>query len=437
MACVIARYPNGDPAPVTTIFRRKASTNVLLLLCAMYFITYIDRVNMSSAAEPLKHDLGLTNTELGIAFSAFGYPYLLFQVAGGWFGDKFGARWTLAVCGAVWALATMLTGAVGGLASLIAVRVLLGFGEGATFPVATRAMASWLPGGKAGWAQGVTHACARIGNAITPPLIVWLTALVTWRGSFVIVGIASLAWVIVWTWYFRDDPRTHAGVRPEEMAGFPIRKARGVANAVPWAPLLRRMAPVIFVYFCYGWTLWTFLSWMPQFMLHNYNLNLKNSALFTTLIFMGGVVGDALGGFVSDALLRRTGSLVVARRNLVILGMTGSLLCSAPVLFTGDPTIAAVCLSLTFFFAELTIGPMWAIPMDIAPAHAGTASGLMNTGSALAAILSPVVFGVVIDQTGNWTLPFLGTMALMLTGLLVAFTMRPDNRFEPAAAIHA
>lgn len=420
---------------MTRLRRMTASNTVLLLLCAMYFITYIDRVNMSSAAESLKHDLGLSNTEIGLAFSVFGYPYLLFQVVGGWFGDRFGARWMLTICGAVWALATMLTGAVGGLTSLIAVRVLLGFGEGATFPLATKAMATWLPGGKSGWAQGITHACARLGNAITPPLVVLLIAWVSWRGSFVVIGIASLAWVVAWGWYFRDEPREHAGVSPTELANLPQRRRVGAVNPVPWGGLLRRMTPVIFVYFCYGWTLWTFLSWVPQFMLHNYNLNLKNSALFASLVFTGGVAGDALGGWTSDWLLRRTGSLVTARRNLVVFGMAGSLACSLPILFTADPTLAALCLAGTFFFAELTIGPMWAIPMDIAPNHAGTASGLMNTGSALAAILSPLVFGWVIDKTGNWTLPFIGTMGLMLVGLVAAFAMRPDNRFEATEAV--
>jgi MFS family permease len=407
-----------------------ASTNVLLLLCAMYFITYIDRVNVSSAAEPLKHELGLSNTELGLAFSAFGYPYLLFQVAGGWLGDRFGARWTLALCGAVWAVATMLTGLVGGLVSLLVMRVLLGFGEGATFPLATKAMSIWLPGGKSGWAQGITHACARLGNAITPPLVFLLITAVGWRGSFVAVGAMSLIWVLVWVLYFRDDPYKHPGMTDAGRRRLPPPRPPGKHNPVPWGPLTRRMLPVIFVYFCYGWTLWTFLSWVPQFMLHAYNLNLKNSSLFSSLVFFGGVLGDALGGYLSDLIYRRTGSLTAARRNLVVFGMLGSLLCSVPILLTGGATVAALCLSGTFFFAELTIGPMWAIPMDIAPAHAGTASGLMNTGSALAAILSPLVFGIVIDATGNWTLPFYGTMALMLAGLLAAFTMRPDARFS-------
>jgi sugar phosphate permease len=413
-----------------------ASRNVLVLLCIMYFVTYVDRVNVSTAAVGFKQDLGLTNTDLGLVFSAFAYPYLVFQVIGGWFSDRFGARWTLAICGVIWASATIMTGLVDSLATLIMARMLLGLGEGATFPTATRAMSSWLPAARAGFAQGITHASSRLGNAITPPLVVALMALLTWRGSFVIVGILSLVWAIGWGVYFRDDPRQHAGVSPQEAAEMPpLRAVGGVRPPIPWGGLLRRMGPVIFVYFCYGWTLWTFLSWVPQFLLHAYHLNLKDSAVFASLIFVGGVAGDALGGVVSDALLRRTGNLRRARRDVVITGMIGSLLCSAPILFVTSPTAAALSLGGAFFFAELTIGPMWAIPMDIAPAFAGTASGLMNTGSALAAILSPLVFGVVIDATGSWTLPFVGTIALMLAGTVAAFWMRPDLPFAaPTAA---
>ncbi|MBV8914455.1 MAG: MFS transporter [Acetobacteraceae bacterium] len=409
--------------------RWTASSNVLLLLCAMYFITYVDRVNVSSAAAAFKTDLGLSNTELGLVFSAFAYPYLACQIIGGWFGDRFGARRTLIVCGLTWAIATILTGLVGGLTSMLAVRVLLGLGEGATFPTATRAMSTWLPGGKSGWAQGITHAASRLGNTLTPPAVVLLMGWVSWRGSFIFMGLISLVWVLAWALYYRDNPRTHPGMRPEDVAALPPPRPKAGSVPTPWGPLLRRMAPVTFVYFCYGWTLWTFLTWVPQFMLHAYNLKLSNSALFSMLVFSGGVLGDALGGLISDGIYRRTGSLLRARRDLVIFGMLGSFACSAPVLFVTDPMIAAVALSGSLFFAELTIGPMWAIPMDIAPTFSGTASGLMNSGSALAAILSPLVFGVVIDATGNWSLPFYGTMGLMVVGVVAAFAMRPDRTF--------
>jgi len=416
--------------------RWTASSNVLLLLCLMYFITYVDRVNLSTAAAVFEKELGLSKTQLGFVLSAFGYPYLICQIIGGWFGDRFGARRTLIVCGLIWSVATMLTGLVGGLWSLFAVRVLLGLGEGATFPTATRAMSTWLPGGKSGWAQGITHAAARLGNAITPPLVVLLIAWVSWRGSFVVMGVISLAWVLAWAWYYRDDPRDHSGVTAADLAGMPPPRPAAVRRApTPWKALLRRMAPVTFVYFCYGWTLWTFLTWVPQFMQNAYKMDLKNSAMFLAMIYFCGVVGDALGGWLSDAIYKRTGSLVRARRDLVIFGMVGSLLCSAPILYITDPTMAVLSLGGAFFFAEITIGPMWAIPMDIAPAHSGTASGLMNSGSALAAILSPLVFGFVIDRTGNWSLPFWGTMGLLVVGIVAAFWMRPDQTFaaHPAA----
>src|SRR3989454_1092261 len=182
--------------------RLKPTAIVLGLLCLMYLITYVDRVNISTAADAIRRELGLSNTELGILQSAFGYPYLLFQVFGGWIGDRFGPRRTLFLCGIVWAIATILTGVTGGLVSLFFARVLLGIGEGATFPVATRAMQNWTPIGRRGFAQGITHSFARLGNAVTPPIVAWLIVAVSWRGSFIVLGSLSLIWVLAWVWYF-------------------------------------------------------------------------------------------------------------------------------------------------------------------------------------------------------------------------------------------
>ena len=262
----------------------------------MYFITYVDRVNISTAAAGFRGDLHLSNTDLGLIFSAFGYPYLVCQILGGWLADRYGPRLTLTVCGLIWAVATVLTGFAGGMASLIAARVLLGLGEGATFPTATRAMATWLPGGQSAWAQGIVHAAARLGNAITPPLIVAIMTAWSWRASFFITGVVSLVWVVTWWRYFRDDPRQHKGVSAADAARLPPpRLAAGARRKVPWRDLTRRMAPVIVVYFCYSCTFWTFLSWVPQFLLHAYDLDLKKSAVFASMVFVGGVAGDALG----------------------------------------------------------------------------------------------------------------------------------------------
>src|ERR1700741_3807379 len=118
----------------------RASGVVLVMLCIMYFITYLDRVNVSTAAAGFGKEFHLSHTEVGLVFSAFAYPYLAFQIIGGWGSDPVGAKRTLIFCGALWALATLLTGFAGGLMSLLAARLLLGLGEGATFPASTTAM---------------------------------------------------------------------------------------------------------------------------------------------------------------------------------------------------------------------------------------------------------------------------------------------------------
>jgi MFS family permease len=411
-----------------------ATSVVLLLICVMYGITYIDRVNVSTAASVFQRELHLTNAEVGLVFSAFAYPYLILQIIGGWVSDRFGARLTLTLSAIVWAVATLLTGLAAGLATMLCARLMLGFGEGATFPAATRAMSDWTQEKKRGFAQGITHSSARLGNALTPPLVVWLMALVTWRGSFFILGTVSLAWAVTWIWYFRDDPGDHSGVTSAELKMLPVYALRKESKKapVPWLPLARRLLPVTAVYFCYGWTLWLYLAWIPSFFVHSYGLALKDSAFFSAGVFFAGVLGDALGGVVSDRILIKTGDLNKARRNLVV----GSFLCSLafmiPILFLHRLTWVAVCLSLAFFFSEFTIGPMWAIPMDIAPRYSGSASGLMNTGSALAAILSPLVFGYVIDKTNNWELPFIGSIGLLFLGSIAAFWMKPGERLDIA-----
>lgn len=409
-------------------YRHRIRGRILLLLCGMYFITYVDRVNISTAAPYIRHDLHLSNTRLGLVLSAFAIPYAFFQVFGGFLADRFGPRKLLFIVGLLWGLSTMLTGFAVGLTSLFAARLALGFGEGAAFPGATNAMARWLPADQHGFGQGITHAFSRLGNAITPPVVAGIIVLFDWRASFWILGVISLAWAVVWVRSYRDRPADHPRIKEEELGELDERHRADSRPPVPWGPMLRRILPLTFVDFTYGWMLWVYLTWIPSFFSESYSLKLKSFAFFTMLVLLAGVVGDTFGGVLSDALLRRTGSLRIARRLVLIVGLLGSFAFVVPTLFVHQLALVTVCLALAFFFLELTNPVLWSVPMDLAPDHAGTAAGLMNTGFGIAGILSPAIFGLLVDQTGSWAVPFAVSAGLLLVGGLTSLWIDPENK---------
>ena len=210
----------------------------------------------------------------------------------------------------------------------------------------------------------------------------------------------------------------------------PASARTGKGITVPAVRLARRIFPLTLIDFCYGWTLWLFLTWIPSFFYENYQLNLQKSALFSAGVLFAGVIGDTVGGIVSDRLFHKTKNLIVARCYVIIGGFLGAFVFLIPVIMIHQLNVAAVCLSLAFFFAELVVGPIWAVPMDIAPRYAGSASGMMNFGFGLSGIISPLIFGFLVDHTGSWVYPFGVSIALLLLGAALALRLRPDVPFE-------
>jgi ACS family D-galactonate transporter-like MFS transporter len=409
---------------------------ILAVICLMYFITYIDRVNISVAGPMIKQEFGLTATQLGIVFSAFAYPYAAMQIIGGWCADRFGPRIVLTVLSIIWAVATILCGFAWGVTSLLIFRFILGIGEGGAFPTATRAFTFWLPATERGFAQGITHSFARLGGAVTPPIVLGISMLYGWRESFIILGVISLAWTVLYVWYFRDTP-IQKGVSERELNEIAIdtRKMRfspSVTKKTPWGEMIRKMWLVTFVDFCYGWSLWVFLTWLPSYLKDARGFDLKQLALFTSLPLMAGVIGDTLGGVVSDQILKRTGNLKLARRLMLVIGMGGSLAFILPVVSVSDPIMAVALLSASFFFLELTNAVLWSLPIDIAGSYAGTAGGMMNTGFGVAGMISPIVFGYLIETTGSYQIPFFVSAALLGVGVLASLFIDPTRKLEEA-----
>lgn len=413
-------------------FNGRATRNFLGLLVVMHFSLFVDRVNLAAAAGVMQKDLGLSNIALGLAFSAFNYAYAPFQLVGGWFADRFGARRTLTVCGLAWSTTTIVTGAVTGLASLFAVRLVLGMGEGATLPAATRALSNWTSLASRGTAVGITHAAGRLGAGAAAPIVAFLITWFSWRFSFVALGIVSAFWAALWWWSFHEDPRQHPRITSAELAALPATdpaKKTG-SGPVPWRRLIPRMAPLMIIYFCQGWTGWLYVTWMPSLFQKNYDLDLKKSSFSYAAMLFCAMIAELLGGVATDYLLRRTQSKQIARSLLIALSWILAVAGLVPAIFVHDVIIGLAGFTVALFFLGFAIAPLWTATMDIAPDYAGSSSALMNSAGAVAGILSPVAFGWMLDRTGSWTTPFAVSVGLLLFAIVMTHRIRPDRPID-------
>lgn len=414
--------------------RFSATTGVLVVLCIMSFLMYVDRTNISTAALAIRRDLHLSNSQLGVVFSAFALTYALAMIPGGFIGDRLGARKMLAVCGVLWGLGTLLTGFAGGLATLLLARFVVGLGESPIVPASARALTAWMEPERRGFSQGITHACARLGNASTPILVAGLITAFSWHIAFILLGAASLAWVVLWVWYYRDNPADHPGITPEDIARLPAKVGK---TRVPmrWAPLLRALWPATVVSFCHGWILWFFLNWMPSFFAQAYHLDIRHSAVFSSGIFLSGVVGTTLGGWLSDLMFRKTGNIRRSRQTLITIGFLAPIVFFVPMFLHPSSTLATFSLAAALFLSELVTAPLWAVAMDLAPNHAATSSSIMNTGLGIAASVSPPLVGWLVDTMHSWEPVFALSMFFLVLGPIAAHWIRPDRPYlgEPEA----
>jgi sugar phosphate permease len=410
---------------------------ILLLISVMYLITYLDRVNISTAAPVISKEFGFDNITMGYIFSAFVWAYALFQVPGGWLSDRFGARKVLGSVVGYWSVMTAATGLAFSATSFIVIRFLFGVGEAGAFPGATRAMQLWYPRQERGFVQGITHSASRAGAAIAPPIVLLIMLNLGWRWSFYICGMIGFVWALWWSWSYRNLPEEHSMVNPAELERIRGVGPQGIINPppiekqanVPWATLLHsaNMWAVMLAYFTYVYCLWIFLTWLTKYLVDVRHFTLLKGGLLASLPLWAGVVGDTAGGLATDWLLKRTGSARIGRRVVAIVGLLGCAAFIVPAALTEDAYTAVGCLTASMFFLECTIGPSWAVPMDTGGKYSGTVSGMMNMAGNFGGAISPIVFGY-LAQGDNWQAPFIVAACLLVAGAAVwAFWLDPEK----------
>jgi len=394
-------------------------------------------VCISTAAPAIKAELGLSDSQMGLVFSAFTFSYALFEIPSGWLADRLGARITLTRIVLRWSVMTAATGLAGGFLSLIAVRLLFGVGEAGTFPATARAYAHWLPTAERGRALGLAIMMGALGGAATQPIVAGLLSVMSWRPVFAIFGAVGLVWAIAWWRWFRDDPAAHPAVNAAELVeirggGADGRHAEG---GVPWSALIGsgslRALCAMYCAALYGW--YFYLTWLPTYLLRGRGFDIKNTGFLAALPLLSVAAGVVAGGWLVDRLAKRIGPQR-GRRLPPLVGFPLAALAIVGAVMTADPLTSALLLAAAAGIAALGMASAWVVAIEMGGPHAGVVTGTMNMFGNFGGALSPLVIGFCLDRWGSWELPLLSIAVLYVVAAACWLVIDPTERVLPGQA---
>jgi len=407
---------------------------VLLFAFFLAIITYLDRIAIGAAAPIIMEELHLSVLQMSLVFSAFTLAYSIFEIPSGWLGDVKGPRVVLTRIVLWWSVFTALTGFARGFTSLLAIRFLFGAGEAGAFPNIARAFASWFPRRERGRANGVMFLGSRVGGMLSAPLALFLIVNWGWRMTFVIFGLTGIVWAAVWFRYFWDRPEDDPSISADELRWIQQDgKEPAQREPTPWAALLRsrNLYAICAMYFAFGYGLYFYFTWLPTYLIKELGFSVFAGGFFAALPFMLAGIADVCGGWLTDRLSRAYG-LRVGR---CYLGCAAFLTCAGFV-FSSTLDVSAVSravlLACALASADLGLSACWAVPLDVAPRHAGVMAGAMNTLGNLGGLAGPLVLGVAVDRWHSWTIAFYITAAIYACGAMAWLLIDPNQPIQPA-----
>lgn len=389
---------------------------VLSFAVTLAIITYVDRVCISQAAPAMQAELGLTKIQMGYAFTAFGWAYALFEIPGGWLGDRIGPRKVLMRVVSMWSIFTVLTGWAWNLGSLVVSRFFFGMGEAGCFPNITKSFANWFPTAERVKAQGILWLSARWGGAFTPLMVGWMLASggegkfglgLHYRWVFLIFGLLGMVWALSFYRWFRDYPKDHPSVSAAELAVIGETQHSG-DHSMPWGKLLasRTVWMLWAQYFFMSYAWYFYITWFPTYLQEQFSGmgDMQRALLACVPLFFGGI-GSILAGLLSARLDVWLGSIARTRRWLGVLGMGAAGLMLLVSMQLHTPVASVLAIGLAALCSDLTMPGAWGACMDVGGRHTGALSGSMNMMGQVGGAIAPMAVPLVLAATNNnWTL---------------------------------
>ena len=395
------------PSPAVRTKLSQAQWAALMLLVLSIFINYIDRSNLSIAvALPPPKGLSLDPARQGYLLSAFFATYALFQLLGivGFVLDRLDVSWVYAIAFFVWSVATAATGLASGFAVLFALRLLLGIGESAAYPCYSKTFATHFPEHHRGLANGLIDAGSKFGPALGMLVGGLLMARFGWRPFFIVLGAASLIWLIPWLkWMPRGKGiiTTHAAHPPP-----------GVLHILGQRSAWGSFGGL----FCGNYYWYFLLTWLPSYMVKERNFSKDNMANMSALAFLSIGLSSVLCGWLSDHWIAAGATPTRVRKTFTVGGLTLSTVI-LPVAMVDSKNLSMALLFLACIFFGMWSSNHWALIQTLAgPPAAGKWTAVQNGFGNLAGVAAPALTGLVVARTGQFFWAFAVATGIVLVG---------------------
>lgn len=403
---------------------------IAILLGVGVLINYFDRVNLTVATKPIENDFHLNATEMGVLLSAYLWTYVLLQIPVGALLDKIGVKWLMRVGTLLWSVASFMTAIVSGLGLVFVARLILGIGEAPAFPGSSKATGYWFPTRERGLATSSFDAAAKFSNVIGLPLVALVVTLYGWQAGFVLTGVLSLLYFIVfWIWY--RDPKEDKHLSQVEYAYIKEGGAQQEETATEsssWSDVGRNLLFLLrqkkvwaltLGFTAYGYSFYLFLSWLPGYLETQLHLSILKSGLYSIIPWAVATLTDIfIGGWLVDALIKRGYDPTKVRKTLVAIGLLLGIAVIGAA-FTKDANVATIWISIALGGLAFAAPIGWSLPGLIAPkGTVGTVGSIMNFFNNGAGIVAPIVAGFVIDRTGSFALNFIIAAIILVLGIL-------------------
>ncbi|MFB2565611.1 MFS transporter [Rhizobium sp. IMFF44] len=392
---------------------------VLALITVILAVSTGDRATLSVAGPGIAKDLGINAVNMGWLFSAFSWSYFIAQVPSGYIVDRTGAKAAMLVSLAGWSIAITLVSGVGYFAypvvALYVLRFVLGLLEGPVTPASARIIAAWFPSDERGVAGAIFNSAQYLSLAVFTPLMGALFHYLGWEHIFSVMGVIGLVLALVW-WRAYFAPSRHPQVTKAEIAYI---KAGGALTDVggekPKASeaqtptrqiarqiLTNRMLLGIFLaQYCIATLSTFFISWFPSYLVQERHFSMLQAGFVASLPAIFGCIGGVSTGFFSDWLLRKSGSLSLARKIPITIGLG----LSATIILCNYTDVNAIVVAImcAAFFGKGFGALGWTVVADTAPKEAiGLTGGLFNAAGSIGGVITPVAIGYIIEGTGSF-----------------------------------